>query len=47
MACHAPAMANGCCHKHGGRGAEARQAARNRSEARKVLAALDDLLRGL
>ena len=33
--------------KHGGRGAEARQAARDRSEARKVLAALNGLLRGL
>jgi hypothetical protein len=33
--------------KHGGRSAEARQAARDRSEARKVLAALEDLLRGL
>ena len=33
--------------KHGGRGAEARQAARDRGEARKVLAALNGLLRGL
>ncbi|HEY0418116.1 MAG TPA: HGGxSTG domain-containing protein [Acetobacteraceae bacterium] len=33
--------------KHGGRGAEARQAARERGEARKVLAALNGLLRGL
>jgi hypothetical protein len=33
--------------KHGGRSAEGRQAARDRGEARKVLAALDDLLRGL
>ena len=33
--------------KHGGRSAEARQAARDRSEARKVLAALKELLRGL
>ena len=31
--------------KHGGRSAKARQAARDRSEARKVLAALNDLLR--
>ena len=33
--------------KHGGRSAEARQAARDRSEARKVLTALNGLLRGL
>jgi hypothetical protein len=33
--------------RHGRRGAEARQAARDRSEARKVLAALNCLLRGM
>ena len=33
--------------KHGGRGAEARQAAHERREARKALAALNGLLRGL
>ncbi len=33
--------------KHGGRSAEARQAARARSEARKLLAGLKNLLRGL
>jgi hypothetical protein len=33
--------------RHGGRSAEARQAARDRSEARKVLAALNGLLREL
>ena len=33
--------------KHGGRSAEARQAARDRGGARKVLAALNALLRGL
>jgi hypothetical protein len=33
--------------KHGGRSAEARQAARDRGEARKVLAALNGLLRDL
>ena len=33
--------------KHGGRSAEARQATRDRGEARKALAALNDLLRGL
>jgi hypothetical protein len=33
--------------KHGGRSAEARQAARDRGEARKALAALNALLRGL
>ena len=33
--------------RHGGRGSEARQAARDRSEARKVLASLEELLRGL
>ena len=33
--------------KHGGRSADVRQAAHDRSEARKVLAALNGLLRGL
>ena len=33
--------------KHGGRSAEARQAARDRGEARKVLTALNGLLRDL
>ena len=33
--------------KHGGRSAEARQAARDRGEARRALAAINALLRGL
>jgi hypothetical protein len=32
--------------KHGGRSAEARQAARERGQARQVLAVLEELMRG-